>query len=234
MTQALPARLNEALSQLLQIEWRFEDDADGSTDQAGDPDYEGTVKYEGPDLVAQVWATESEEIEGEGDKEEKEVEEEEEYTGIVEIQDVDWKQYLLGLIEMRYGRELSDAEEAYEKSMWLRAQLMRRHLDEFRRLTDAALRFFQELTEAGGQCILGERARLPVLKRSEQPHSQIQFEHVSPPNPPPLSIDEYEQMVGALTCSGPGCFGGVLRFGPQGISAIRCRSQRPFGANPFG
>ena len=234
MTQAIPARLNEALSQLLQIEWRFEDDATGSTDQDGGPDHDSqaevspsasAVQDGEPNRDAAVSDEASDWITREfGSGAEGREDEEDEHPDSTVIQDLDWQQYRLGLIDVKYHRELSDAEESYEKSRWLRAQLMRRHLDEFRQLTDAALRFFLELTEAGGQCILGERARLPVLKRSEQPHSRIQFDHVNPPDPPPLSIDEYEQKVG-----GPHVLGArLLWWCAAAVAPTRFGYSRPF------
>jgi hypothetical protein len=70
------------------------------------------------------------------------------------------------------------------------------HLDRFKRLLDAAFAFVVELTEAGGQRILGERAGLPLLKKSARPSEWIQFGPVLPPNPPPLQVSEYEEGAG--------------------------------------
>jgi hypothetical protein len=70
-------------------------------------------------------------------------------------------------------------------------------MDDFRRqLTRPSYRFFIELSEAGGQHILGERAGLQLLSPSEQPSELVRFRLLYPPDPPPLSELEYERKVG--------------------------------------
>ncbi|KKK95630.1 hypothetical protein LCGC14_2670860 [marine sediment metagenome] len=94
-----------------------------------------------------------------------------------------------------YG-QLSDADELYERSRWLRSRLILQHVDKLRELADLAFRFFFELTQAGGQYLLGERAGLSPLRSSQQPHSEVRFAPKYPPDPPPLDIGTYEQVVG--------------------------------------
>lgn len=113
-----------------------------------------------------------------------------------EAQNADWNAYVLGLEDQFYGRDLSELEEQYEWSRWLRTQSMLKHLDEFRQLLDVAYDFVVALTDAGGQRLLAERAGLSLLSRPAWPSDWVQFKGVDLPEPPPLAVAEYARCVG--------------------------------------
>jgi hypothetical protein len=147
---------------------------------------------------------------------------EDQETQSVAAEDAEWKCYLLGLIDQYYGRELSELEEEYERAKWLRAQSVLRHLNEFGQLLSAAHAFFIELTNAGGQITLGERAQLQPASESERPSSLVQFQPANPPDPPPLDPVEYERQMG-----GPHVLGARLLWW-----CAAAKSPEPFGFTP--
>lgn len=106
------------------------------------------------------------------------------------------------LEELKYGYGLSGKEETHERGRWLRANGSMCHIDELRQLTRTIYAFFIELSQAGGQQILGERAGLPLLTQSMQPSDLVRFGPIYPPDPPPLSEVEYERKVGGRSVLG--------------------------------
>jgi hypothetical protein len=151
----------------------------------------------------------------------------------VATQDSDWDCYSVGLVNDRYGRSLSEIEEQYERSCWVRARLMMRNLDAFDALVDVAHSFVEDLTREGGQRLLGVRANLAHLKRSAQPSDWVQFGPAYPPSQPPLGVSDYERLVG-----GPHILGARLIWWCAGAKkpknfGFSCRFPQLLAAQPI-
>ena len=99
-------------------------------------------------------------------------------------------------LERRDSCSLSEAENAYEWSRWIRSQAMFRHLEQFRYLMELCSDFVNALTKTGKQSILGTRAGLPQASLHERASPRIEFKPVAVPDLPPLSCSEYETVVG--------------------------------------
>lgn len=110
--------------------------------------------------------------------------------------ELEWDRYLIGLSNHRCGVRLSDADEEYERSRWLRGQFSHRNHNNFVRLVESCDQFFWELTRAGRQQILGSRANLPLLEGAARPHPDVAFGPIAPLQTPPLATDAYEMQVG--------------------------------------
>lgn len=108
----------------------------------------------------------------------------------------EWGACLNSLEQVRYHRSLSEVEEQYERSRWLRCRALMRHLNEFRSLTATAHALVLELSKANGQEILAERAGLSPLKRTKQPPDMVKYRPVYPPRKPAIQTIVYERQTG--------------------------------------
>ena len=106
-----------------------------------------------------------------------------------------WEKYLHDYGNYTNHR-LSDAEEEDLRARWFRSDFIDRHSNKFDELAHASLRFFNELEKAGGQSVLGARARFSGLESSQYPHSQVHFAVEDLPNASLLDIAEYEKAAG--------------------------------------
>lgn len=99
-------------------------------------------------------------------------------------------------LERRDSCSLSEAENAYEWSRWIRSQAMFRHLEQFRNLMELCSDFVDALTKTGKQSILGTRAGLQRATLHERASRTIEFKPEAVPDLPPLGCSEYETVVG--------------------------------------
>ena len=113
--------------------------------------------------------------------------------------------YLEDVKGEKYGRELSESEEDYEWSRWLRSQAMLPNLNSFNQLCTQCHEFVDGLSKIGKQSILGTRAGLKNALIHERPSSGVEFKPELPPHQSPLSCHEYESSLG-----GPHVFGARL------------------------
>ncbi len=113
--------------------------------------------------------------------------------------------YLKDLRTKLDTQEISETEEAYYWSRWLRNQAMLRHLDQFDRLIELCGTFVDEITKIGKQSILAIRGGLTKAPVHQRPSRKVEFKRELLPDRPPLSVSEYETLLG-----GPHVFGARL------------------------
>lgn len=121
--------------------------------------------------------------------------------------EANWQRYAQALRDQELGREFSDIEESYEKSRWIRNQAMIPNLDRFIQLCDGCAQLIDALTKSGWQFRLGNRAGLERAGTDERPSLLIEFKPEFPPEYPPLSVSDYERLLG-----GPHVFGARLMW----------------------
>ena len=119
--------------------------------------------------------------------------------------ETEWEWYLNGLTQHQLGRGLSEIEESYEYSRWLRTQAMLPNLDRFIELCKSAYSLVSEITKCGLQSHLAIRAVLQPATDMDRPSQSIHFKPSFLPSNPPLDISDYEEMEG-----GPHVFGARL------------------------
>lgn len=97
---------------------------------------------------------------------------------------------------VHFGRDPSPQEENYEWEACRRFHFLRKHLDVIAGLRQFCHRFVQELTGAGGQHLLGQRAMLPEVPPSQRPSASVCYGPVKLPSRLSLSYTDYEEDAG--------------------------------------
>ena len=115
------------------------------------------------------------------------------------------ERYLLGLSDQKYGRELSETEETYERSRWLRSQCAQLNMRSYDYLFSASYNYVSNTANDYRMDALGELAGLVSASDWSRPSPQIRFQSSVFPETPALSINEYESQIG-----GPHVFGARL------------------------
>ena len=96
-----------------------------------------------------------------------------------------------------FDRELSSQEEEETRAIVPGAFVVQPHLGELGELFNLCYNFFVELTQAGYQHILAERAQLPSLPIAQRPTTNVCFGPVPLPDPLPLSYLAWERAAGS-------------------------------------
>jgi hypothetical protein len=98
------------------------------------------------------------------------------------------------LIDNKYGRELTDAERAYEQRHYACFHAVQTQMGEFQKLTGLCSRFVEEVIHSGRQDILGRRANLDPnpIKR---PSRTIHYDRVGLPDANE-TIPQYTKRIG--------------------------------------
>lgn len=115
---------------------------------------------------------------------------------VTEVLENEYFDYLKDLRIKLGSDELSEAEETYFWTRWLRNQAMLRCLDQFDQLIELCGIFVDEITKIGKQSILGIRAGLEKAPIHQRPSRKVEFKPQPLPIEPPLNLPDYEVLLG--------------------------------------